>query len=131
MHDGVSVAAHVGEFRWDSILGILACVSWTPLGVECLKAVPTADVSPTYLFDRDTGDLDGINASGPVGGIVHETAFGASPTILANIDTALAGAIRAHLVRNGRSTDFANAVARLAELGVGPDAIANVIRDTT
>ncbi len=92
-HVGPSLtAAFVTGFRWDAAQGILADLTWTPLGLALLQE-KSYRLSPTFASDPSTGRVIGLVASGDVGGLVERSAYGDAAG-LAQVETTAAALTR-------------------------------------
>jgi len=81
-HNQGAAAGWITGFYWDSSRGIMAAVSWTPLGANALRGKEFVSFSPQFLCDEKTGRIGGL-INNCVGGLVNSPAFSNMPALVA------------------------------------------------
>lgn len=70
------------SFRYEKGKGIIMAMDWSESGKAAIKGKDFSYFSPTFLLAAD-GTPDGIDSTGPIGGLVNEPAFRDIPRIAA------------------------------------------------
>lgn len=126
-HDNGAATADVHGFKWDPALGIVAKVTWTPFGEQCLTEKRFCSFSPTFWVDehgRPSGLVQGLSA----GGLVNAPAFGAAmPRITATAREQVAHQMRQALLKCGHCKEVADTIAQAVENGASADRVGLMI----
>jgi hypothetical protein len=85
-HSDSAAAAEVTGFFWDPSKGIMARVSWLPIGEDALRNRAYTSFSPAFLADQFTGKIGGLIPGRSLGGLTNFPAFQRSmPAIAARM----------------------------------------------
>ena len=83
-HENSAAAAEVTGFYWSPSRGIMARVTWLPIGADALGNKAYSSFSPTFMANQCTGKISGLVPGKPVGGITNFPAFkNAMPLLIA------------------------------------------------
>ena len=83
-HSNSGAAAEVTGFYWNPSRGIMARVSWLPIGEDALRNKEYNSFSPTFMANQYTGKISGLVPGKPLGGLTNFPAFqNAMPLLIA------------------------------------------------